>query len=546
MVSKSGVFVMVLLVLSLGCAEKDKNKPVQESAVDSGAYENPVCAGLDLPTRAFDATLPAVYQRHQPAGDFTVTLRDGSLWTLSSQWTGCESYVFAPHWFSVDDLDDESWWTTGVDELIARSPRNVHYFFVVAGRERDPESIAVAMETEINEALAGLSAEDAAWWGERIHLLANTSNEQPGLVDEMFDSDVGTMGFAVDREQKIRSLGYFPAVEAFDNTLNNNGLWPWELELYSLAHEAEYFNFLIERQARLDSQNATIVPVFDGSVVEMYTDGTLTLPDAATMAAFDSLEVEVVMECPNKDKMEINNCGAWDYLANFWLQQEDGSYLEIGRFITTYHRESHWVVDGSHALSWLKNGGSYNVRYSWAPEWNVQPTGVTLNVRLFNQNKGSRPQESIPLFEGGSFSSTYNDRDALEIPIPADAKKVELAAIITGHGMETRNCAEFCDTEHHFTVNSTTHSYELTDPGLDDGCAQSVVTGTVPNQAGTWWYGRNGWCPGREVAPYLVDITSDVTPGSTATISYQATQGGSDPIDGLGTIEMRSWLVVSY
>ena len=38
-------------------------------------------------------------------------------------------------------------------------------------------------------------------------------------------------------------------------------------------------------------------------------------------------------------------------------------------------------------------------------------------------------------------------------------------------------------------------------------------TGGVPNQYGTWVYGRAGWCPGQDVAPYVVDITEYVKNG---------------------------------
>lgn len=555
LLSLSALSALALLPLLSACSGDagKKQKQPDDSATgatddtgDTGAGADDLCSGLGLPVRAFDPAEPEVYQRHQPAGDFSVPLRDGTTWTLSEEWSGCENYIFLPHWFGIDDLDDTSWWTTGVDELIARSPRNTHYFFVLAGLSRDPEPTLEMIDTYISEALAPLDAEEAAWWAAHLHVVAEPSGEVGGLVQQMFSRDIGTLGWAIDREQKIRTTGYYPAVAAYDTALSNAGLWPWEMELYSAAYESEYMNFLVERQARLDAEGATIVGIFDGSVVSEYTDGVLSLPGAAEMAAFDTLEIEVLMECPDKDGMEINNCGAWDYIANLWLDDGAGGWLEMGRFITSYHRENHWVVDGSHALAWLKEGGDHNVRFSWAPSWNVQPTGVTLRLRLYDQGKGSRPQEIHPLFTGGGFGSTYNDRDPVEVTVPAGATKVELVAIVTGHGMDTYNCAEFCDHEHTFTVNGQAHAYELTDPGIDDGCAQMVPQGTVPNQAGTWWFGRGGWCPGMEVRPWIVDVTADAAPGATASIDYRATQGGDEPIDGLGNIEMRSWLVISY
>jgi hypothetical protein len=216
----------------------------------------------------------------------------------------------------------------------------------------------------------------------------------------------------------------------------------------------------------------------------------------------------------------------------------------MGRFITSYHRENHWVVDGTHALAWLQDGGTRQVRFLWAPPWNTQPTGVTLQLRLFNQGKGMAPREAVPLFTGGAFNTAYNDRTPVEVAVPADAAKVELRAIITGHGMEANNCAEFCKHGHHFTVGSTTASLEFDEAGTNRGCEKTADSGTMPNQAGTWWYGRGGWCPGREVEPFIYDFSAEAAAGSTVSVSYAATLDGGDPIDGAGNIEMRSWAVI--
>ncbi|MEZ4405159.1 MAG: peptide-N-glycosidase F-related protein [Polyangiales bacterium] len=46
-----------------------------------------------------------------------------------------------------------------------------------------------------------------------------------------------------------------------------------------------------------------------------------------------------------------------------------------------------------------------------------------------------------------------------------------------------------------------------------DGCANRVSEGVIPNQHGTWYFGRGGWCPGLDVAPWVVDVTSQARPG---------------------------------
>jgi len=49
------------------------------------------------------------------------------------------------------------------------------------------------------------------------------------------------------------------------------------------------------------------------------------------------------------------------------------------------------------------------------------------------------------------------------------------------------------------------------------GCAESseLAIGTTPNEYGTWLYGRDGWCDGRGVYPWSVDITEQLSKLST-------------------------------
>ena len=37
-----------------------------------------------------------------------------------------------------------------------------------------------------------------------------------------------------------------------------------------------------------------------------------------------------------------------------------------------------------------------------------------------------------------------------------------------------------------------------------------VPMGSEPNEHGTWLYGRDGWCDGQNVRPWITDVTHDV------------------------------------
>ena len=81
---------------------------------------------------------------------------------------------------------------------------------------------------------------------------------------------------------------------------------------------------------------------------------------------------------------------------------------------------------------------------------------------------------------------------------------------------------------------------------------QQVAIGATPNQFGTWFYGRGGWCPGMEAAPWVVDVTDLVTPGQPVTVTYEGRLNGEpyvhrDNPDGSfeARIDMLSWLSVT-
>ena len=124
---------------------------------------------------------------------------------------------------------------------------------------------------------------------------------------------------------------------------------------------------------------------------------------------------------------------------------------------------------------------------------------------------------------------------------------MKLFAVITGHGSDNNNCAEFCVTSHQFIVNDKFRNTRIfTNAGTPNGCADRVDEGVEPNEHGTWLYGRDGWCDGKEVGPWVQDITDQVKlDGKTNSISYHGYFNGSDPdpTANPGYIIMHSFLV---
>ncbi len=504
-----------------------------------GAAPTSDCELLGLPPRPFEdaADDDALYA---VAADLTLPTTEGD-YSLKDRWTGCDALLFIQDEPRQDAGSD--WptplWERDVDDLLESAPKNTRFFFMsVQSEQADIDAALASLGQEVDAALATMTEEDRSWWLGRIHYVTQRARALPGWLGDVMTSP--GWGVGIDRFQRIRYIGSYG-----DPTRWSDDEGWFAPNLSMAANEAIYYNFEAERDARLESQDATVVSVFPGGAGSDGSPTDADLPDATTMAGFDSMELDLTMGCIGDG--ELGDCPAWDYMAYVYLCPDPGNpddcSVEVGRWITTYHREGRWVHDVSGLLPLLSEGGSHRFAFQSDNDYEVK-----LDIRLYNQGKAARPTETTYLFDsfGVPFDENYNDGfEPIEVDIPDDAAKVELATIISGHGMQSPgNCAEFCITTHHFFVNGEENEIELSDAGSQYGCLDKVDRGTVPNQYGTWWYGRSGWCPGWEVPMEITDVTDQVDLGATNTFEYEGYRNGS-PYAGSATIRLRSWLVVS-
>ena len=503
---------------------------------DGGVEPNPVCEGLGLPTVAFQETSESPALR-ATAADFTVATTAGD-WTFSAAFTGCDTYLF------IQDVprQEQDWgrvlWTRDLGDLLYLLPKNTHVFFVsVVTDEAERAAELTAMEQRVATALSELSAEDAQWWEGRFHFLTDAAGALPGYLGELMRNPA--WGFGIDRFQRIRYIGSYAVPSRYDETVQWFGP-----NLAMAANEAVFYNFERTREDALTAERARLVPVFDQLLITGDATATVELPDAVEMMAYDTLRLDLTMGCDGDGEFGV--CPAWDRIVALLLCDADNPDVcetEIGRWITTYHREGRWVIDASALLPLLADGGSRRFRFS-----SSDPYVVSLTLRFADRGRELRPKAVFPLWAGmKDFNETYNDLfETISVAIPATAGRVELVTAITGHGMSLPgNCAEFCNTTHTFTVGG--EDFVVDFPNIRDqyGCLKQVKDGTVPNQYGTWWYGRSGWCPGKEVPFTAFDITSAVTPGTLASFSYSGLFNGAPYAgDNWRYIDLTAWVVI--
>ena len=475
------------------------------------------------------------------ASDFAVPTNHGDF-HLAEVYSGCDTYLMVQDLPRQHQEHKTSPWLSDMPELLKALPRNTHVLF--ASSMSDPKVANLSLqvlEQTIGQALAPMSEADQAHWRSHLHIVTVPIAAMPGWIGEAMRSP--GWGVGIDRFQRIRYVGSYSDPTRFVAALDDFGP-----NLAMLANEPIYYNFEAKREAQLESENATVVPVFTAQPIDddhgqKYGYAEVTLPDAETMATYDTMEIDLLQGCPGVG--ELGNCPAWDSTLSLKLcdqQNPDQCETEIGRWISTYHRIGRWVHDVSPVLPLFKAGGKF--RFAFYTDQTYQ---ITLSLRLANRGSGMHPVQTSFLFKGGNFDASYNkDRKPLSLKIPATAKKVELVSVITGHGMqEPGNCAEFCDTTHRFLVNGKAFERTFSEASSELGCMKKVDSGTVPNQFGTWWYGRSGWCPGRHVEMHRQDITAAVRAGGDNEFQYEGLYKG-EPYPVSGAAIMMSSAVVVY
>jgi hypothetical protein len=522
-------------------AERDTAETDSGDLVDT-------CAERGLTRRTWDATgSVGAFDTLAPA--FSAALLDGTTFDWSLKNTGCDTVVSItynptfsmayPDFSRVGDIAD--WLET--------SPRNVHYLIWVDAM-RDRETTLGEIKDKIDNAIDRFDDEaDRAWWTSRIHYVTDNPNnpDDAAWIGDLVGSYAGAapLMLGIDRFGYVRELGYLA---------DSNTGWAEAPPIF-LTYEVEWMNHQSDLQDRLDADGATVLRAFEATDSRLVT---LDLPDAATMATFDTFELDMEFICNGHP--DVSGCGEWDYLAYAYLCDNDdptttdvdesNTCTEIGRFITAYARPGRWVVDATPFLAMLQEGGTRTFRVNSA-----NAPYITLDLRFSNQGKGVRPVGIAYLWSGGAWDENYNTlHPDITFTPPTGATQVGIWTLISGHGFgaDRENCAEFCNHQHEFTVNDAlTVMQEFTIAGTEYGCAEQVSSGTVPNQYGTWVLGRGGWCPGRQVDPWMADLTSAVDFSGENTISYRGLFEGEDYVptwvDGgtgfAGRADVATWLV---
>eukprot|EP01090_Pellita_catalonica_P014386 TRINITY_DN3664_c0_g1_i1.p1 TRINITY_DN3664_c0_g1~~TRINITY_DN3664_c0_g1_i1.p1 ORF type:complete len:363 (+),score=40.22 TRINITY_DN3664_c0_g1_i1:510-1598(+) len=325
----------------------------------------------------------------------------------------------------------------------------------------------------------------------RTLLLGSSKNE---ITIEFVSEDTSGWHFAIDAAARVQEVGFL--------------LYP---SLHFYTWEAEYLEWReeLELDLQLSSDLTTEIPIFhnltlnDGSREGGTHSVLVSMPPPEKMTRYTSVTLDMQLHC---DGVWNRDCPIWDHIIFLHINCSDDKKLqmqEIGRWITPFRmRIGRWETD----------------ILSFTPLWQKETCEFIISIDAWWTPKPWVPEKYLPLFSGGVFNSSYNKKyQPKYFQVPSDCVKVELIAVISGHGY-----AEFINTTHNFTVNGQDSNVIRFDhAGTEFGCTRNVKSGALPNEHGTWLYGRDGWCDGEDVVPHVFDITAQISRSKVNFISYE-------------------------
>ena len=538
-----------LVVNAMGCADLDDdgvfaNVDICPNSPERWTIDSEGCAIVQTPiswNSGSTLTGPMQIVPH-----FSVPTLDGTFY-FQQEWTGYDVYFFLFKYTDSGGNSNSATWGQSPGPFIRGLPDNVHLFFgsFDSTYHTDIVNRKAAVENALNP-----SEEDE--WDGRIHYIDQRANSISGGLGQMISNFNSPLYMGIDRFQMARETGSLYAWTSSNNDPKH------------LIHEPHQWNAEFPVEIRRSDTGIEEISVLDfyrhiGGWQGGHTT-TTTAVFPSNLTDYDTLEVYHEHACDDrtnrhqKSDGSYGGCHEWDYEANLRICDRDNVSAcgtEYMRWITTYGREGKWLTDISPYLFMLENDDNRTFKYRGANKGDL-----TVTFLLSNWGSGLRGQSADFAFTGGQFDGTYNDlskytRD-LNFTVPSWADKVEIVATITGHGFgkDNANCAEFCDHQHHYSLNGFT-TYEW-HPIVhsSEGCENEVSNGVVANQFGSWPYGRAGWCAGQDVKQWTFDITgwSDMN-GGVNHLTYRGLYNGQEyvPSDGVGNgqrnIHAEIWVV---
>lgn len=210
----------------------------------------------------------------------------------------------------------------------------------------------------------------------------------------------------------------------------------------------------------------------------------------------------------------------WDRAGTIQLQTDDGSNVELLKFITGFGGETYHEQDVTHLRSLLSDR-TVDIR-GFIDTWVQEAWVVDFEVEIIEDVGVSPSSWGQPVFSTRTWRAEdfESGRQAFIVDIPSGLDEVSLHYLPSGHSINGSSGDEFITRDHRVWIDGT--EVLVTRPWRTD-CRNFRSANPRSGRWGNTWssdLSRSGWCPGDDVDPIAIDVTSHL-PAGPHTIEYE-------------------------
>lgn len=264
--------------------------------------------------------------------------------------------------------------------------------------------------------------------------------------------------------------------------------------------------------------NTIIVPLFTKEIVHISNQRP------QKKVAFPSLDktfskaiLKLTLEAP-----ENGDGDEWDRLGSILIYDDSGQRIEIGRLVTPFWNcPWTWEIDVTDYQLLFHGDKTVEI---WIESWKDDGYQATVTLELTEGNPDYLPIKITNLWNGSAVGYGNSGNTQLEkffipkvVKVNKNTDKSLLKFAVTGHRFtnNTGQGAEFLKKGRTVSVNGQGNWKNV----LWKECGSWPVQ---PQDPGTWYHDRAGWCPGDLVEPWSIDITNEAPSGKESRIEYRA------------------------
>ncbi|MBZ0266491.1 hypothetical protein K8I28_17670 [bacterium] len=281
------------------------------------------------------------------------------------------------------------------------------------------------------------------------------------------------------------------------------------LFMVSFATDTTSVHVFAEQTLHFSEDEPSTYIVAPDSVAE---DGRAVF-HAVDLPDWKEVEIKAFLKLLPIPKSEWEVEDRYDRAGNICLVQQDGSLLELIRFMTAFGGPTEHEIDLSMYRAVLQETQTFRV---FVDTWGRPGWKVDLVLKYKRVDATEAPDWSTGIF----FEEAFNQQEMADgvevtIEIPENLARVAMVYTSTGHCSDGRGADEFISKPNIIKVDDI--AVERLHPWRDD-CRQyrdrNPYTGKWSNDTWSSDYSRSGWCPGTVVKSIEIDLTDHLTTGT--------------------------------